>query len=158
MSATLVDRGFQLFYRGAFKLMRTYWAVRKPNTHGALVAIWHDGKVLLVRQSYLDYYSVPGGYLKRGETGKQAAIRELSEEIGLRVREDQLRLAFDVKQFWQGRDDHVEMFELDVDAPPKIDIDNREVVGAAFYTPQEALKLDLFPPLRRLIEERLKRH
>src|SRR5688572_17354680 len=58
---SLTDRAFQLAYKAAYRLMRAYWTVRKPNTHGALVALWNGGNVLLVRNSYVPYYSLPGG-------------------------------------------------------------------------------------------------
>jgi hypothetical protein len=38
---------------------------------------------------------------------------------------------------------------------PRIDVDNREVIDARFFSPEEALRLKLFPPIRRLIERRL---
>src|SRR5690349_20011904 len=82
---TLVDRTFQLAYKGAYQLMRTYWRVRRPTTHGALVELWHEGELLLVRNSYVGYYTLPGGYIHSGETSRDAAVRELSEEIGLRA-------------------------------------------------------------------------
>src|SRR5688572_2284870 len=103
----MLDRLYRIAYRGAYQMMRVYWGVRRPDTHGALVAIWHDGKILLVKNSYLKYYSLPGGYVRSGETGKQAAVRELLEEVGVGVTEDKLTLALDVSHEWEGKHDHV---------------------------------------------------
>jgi ADP-ribose pyrophosphatase YjhB (NUDIX family) len=47
------------------------------------VAIWFKDKILLVRPGYKNVYSLPGGYIKRGENRKTAAIRELEEELNL---------------------------------------------------------------------------
>ena len=77
----MIDRLFRIVYICAYRMMRLYWAVRRPHTHGALVAIWHDGAILLARNSYLPYYSLPGGYVRRNEIARQAAIRELAEEL-----------------------------------------------------------------------------
>jgi 8-oxo-dGTP pyrophosphatase MutT (NUDIX family) len=151
----MLDRFYRLAYNGAYQMMRVYWAVRRPDTHGALVAIWHDGKILLVRNSYLKYYSLPGGYVRTGETGRQAAMRELLEEVGIGLTEDKFVPALDARLDWEGKRDHVEIFRVDLPYAPKIVIDNREVVAAQLYTPQEALKLDLFPPLRQHIEAEL---
>jgi 8-oxo-dGTP diphosphatase len=146
------DRLFQLGYICAYRLMRLYWSVRHPVTHGALVALWSEGEVLLVKNSYVDYYSLPGGYLRRGETARHGAIRELAEEVGVRVRPDELRLSVEECHEWEHKHDHVTIFELEIITRPNVRVDHREVVEAGFFTPARALELDLFPPLRRSIE------
>jgi ADP-ribose pyrophosphatase YjhB (NUDIX family) len=117
------------------------------------VAVWHDGAILLVRNSYVSYFNLPGGYVRRTETARQAALRELAEEVGVSGVDDLLALALDVTHEWEGRRDHVEIFAVELSQPPHIEVDNREVVAASFYTPEEALKLELFPPVRQHIEE-----
>jgi 8-oxo-dGTP diphosphatase len=151
-----VDRLFQLGYICAYRLMRLSWAIRRPVTHGALVALWNDGEVLLVKNSYVRYHSLPGGYLRRGETARQAAVRELAEEIGVRARPDDLRPSIEEQVEWEFKRDHVTIFELEVASRPTVRIDNREVVDARFYSPAQALALDLFPLLRRSIERHAK--
>ncbi|MDB4990088.1 MAG: hydrolase [Myxococcaceae bacterium] len=150
----MLDRVFQLGYFCAYRLMRTYWRIRHPTTHGALVAIWSGGKVLLVQNSYVPYYSAPGGYLDGQESGRDAALRELREEVGLSAKSEDLELALEVSHEWEGRHDHVQIFHLQVDQRPVIQIDHREVVEAAWFTPQEVLTLQVFPPLQRAIAER----
>jgi 8-oxo-dGTP diphosphatase len=151
---TLVDRGFQLAYKCAYQLMRTYWKVKHPTTHGALVSLWNEGEVLLVRNSYVGYYSLPGGYVRRGEDPRAAAVRELHEEVGLDASLDQLSLVHDETHDWEGKRDHVEIFALEVDSRPDVAVDNREVIEASWFKPEHALELNLFPPLRRVIEQR----
>ena len=152
--ATLVvDLLFRMAYRCAYRLMRVYWRVAHPRTHGAMVAIWYGGKVMLVRNSYLDVFSMPGGYVQSGETGRQAAVRELREEIALEVTAESLVPVVDLVHEWHGKQDHVEIFALKLDVAPVIKIDNREVVAANFYAPTEALLLPLFPPLRPAIAQ-----
>lgn len=151
---TVTDRLYQAAYVCAYQLMRAYWTVRRPTTHGALVTLWNDGQVLLVRNSYVPYYSLPGGYIHAGETGSQAAARELGEEVGLAATPDQLSLVHEETHPWQGKQDHVQIFTLDVPRRPELKIDHREVVEAAWWSPESALKLNLFPPLRKVIERR----
>lgn len=53
---------------------------------GVSVAIWRDGKVLLIQRGqdpWRGAWSLPGGRVERGETLAQAAARELMEETGL---------------------------------------------------------------------------
>jgi len=151
---TVVDRLYQLAYRGAYRLMRVYWAVRRPNTHGALVAVWYQGEILLVRNSYVRYHSLPGGYVRRGETGRDAALRELREEVGVAARAEALTLVLDRTSDWEGKRDRVEIFALEATARPEVAIDHREVVEAGWYPPARALGLALFPPLRAILAQR----
>jgi 8-oxo-dGTP pyrophosphatase MutT (NUDIX family) len=55
-------------------------------TVGAICVIEReDGALLLVRQSYRQRWGVPGGLLKRGESARDAAVREVLEEVGLEI-------------------------------------------------------------------------
>jgi 8-oxo-dGTP pyrophosphatase MutT (NUDIX family) len=153
----MIDAGFRFAYRSAYQLMRVYWALLKPSTHGALVAIWVNGRILLVKNSYVRYFSLPGGYVKVSESGVQAAIRELREEIGITVSADQLRPSIDEFHIWEHKREHLEIFELELEQEPKIKVDNREVVGADYYAPAQALGFELFPLLRKHIEQKMRR-
>lgn len=155
--ATLVDRAFQLGYKVAYRLMRTAWRLTNPLTHGALVLIWSRGEVLLVRNSYVPYYSAPGGFVKSGEDARDAALRELLEEVGLEVPPDALRLALELTHPWEYKRDHVKIFELSLEERPVVHVDHREVVEAVWLAPQDALRLNVFPPLKRVIQEHLAR-
>ena len=48
-----------------------------------VVATDADGRVLLVRHTYLAGWWLPGGGVDRGETTQAAAVRELREETGM---------------------------------------------------------------------------
>jgi 8-oxo-dGTP pyrophosphatase MutT (NUDIX family) len=136
-------------------MMRVYWGVLHPTTHGALVALWYQGQILLVQNSYVRYRSLPGGYVQRNETGRDAAVRELKEETGFEARPHELRLALDQWHEWEGKREHIEIFELDLKEPISIQVDNREVVEAGFVPAERALELELFPPLRQVIQRRV---
>lgn len=152
-AATPVDRAFQLGYKLAYRLMRTAWRLTNPLTHGALVLIWSRGEVLLVRNSYVPYYSAPGGFVKPGEDAREAARRELIEEVGLDVAPEALSLALELTHPWEGKRDHVKIFELTLDERPVVHVDHREVIEALWVAPQDALTLNVFPPLQRVIRE-----
>ena len=152
-----VDFGFRTLYRVAYRMMRVYWAVRRPDTHGALVTVWHNDRVLLVQNSYTDYLSLPGGYVRPGETGRQAAVRELAEEVSLSVEPDQLELLVDETHEWEGKQDHVEIFSLELDVPPVVQVDHREILSAEFLSIAAARRRRVFPPALDAIEVRLSR-
>jgi len=153
--ATVVDRSFQVAYKLAYRMMRVYWGVRRPATHGALVTLWNQGELLLIQNSYVSYRSLPGGYVGRYETGAEAAVRELREEIGVVARIEQLEKVYDEVKDWEGKRDHVEVFKLELPARPVVRIDHREVISAGWYTPARALELDLFPPIRLILEAKV---
>lgn len=46
-----------------------------------------DGRVLIVKAHYKEYWTFPGGMLDDRESPKQAAIREVFEEVGLELDE-----------------------------------------------------------------------
>ncbi|WP_407565969.1 NUDIX domain-containing protein [Streptomyces sp. 184] len=41
-------------------------------------------RVLLVEPSYKDYRDIPGGYVEHGESPRQACVREVHEELGIK--------------------------------------------------------------------------
>jgi ADP-ribose pyrophosphatase YjhB (NUDIX family) len=133
--------------------MRAYWGLRHPTTHGALVALWHGGEVLLVRNSYVPYYSAPGGYVHSGEKARDAALRELREEVGIVADENRLVPLVDETHDWEGKRDHVEIFALELSERPTVRIDHREVIEAGWFAPARVEELSVFPPLKRAIQK-----
>ena len=58
--------------------------------HKAAGIIIKDGRELLVRSKGKEHFVEPGGKLMEGETPKQALRRELKEELGIEVDEEDL--------------------------------------------------------------------
>lgn len=149
------DLLFRTVYRCAYRVMRVYWWMAHPHTHGALVALWHEGRILLVKNCYLPYHSLPGGYVRRRETGREAARRELFEETGIPADVSELRCVLDEHHLWEGKKEHIQIFEMEATELPQVEIDHREVEWAGFVDPKVGLALPLFPPLRRVLAGRL---
>jgi 8-oxo-dGTP diphosphatase len=143
----------RLFYRAAYLAARVWWFVRRPQTNGALVALWCDGRLLLVRTSYRPMYSLPGGFMKRGETSLAAAKRELQEELGLAVAAD-LRLAWQGTVIFEHRTDAATIWEASLETMPSLRVDGAEVVWAGWKTTEEALALPLLPSIERYLKSR----
>ncbi len=61
----------------------TAQALLAPVALAACALIVRDGKVLLVRHSYVKGWLLPGGGVARGEPAEHAVLREMKEEIGL---------------------------------------------------------------------------
>jgi 8-oxo-dGTP pyrophosphatase MutT (NUDIX family) len=55
----------------------------RPRTAAGVLFFDDHDRVLLVVPSYKDYRDIPGGYIEHGETPKEAAAREVQEELGI---------------------------------------------------------------------------
>ena len=131
------------------------WFLRRPETTGALVAVWHHGRVLLVKNSYRSQLTLPGGYVKPREDRRTTAARELHEEVGIRVQPRRLVHAYHGTHFFEYRKDTLDIYELEVDEAPSVQVDAREVVQAEFHTPEEALQLSVVPHLEEYLSRRI---
>ena len=101
-----------------------------------------------VRSSYRVEWSFPGGSVRRGKTPEAAARRELAEEIGLAA--SPLLAAGGACGTWDGRRNRVHFFELRLDQPPKLQLDNREIVAARLISPGELRGMTLTGPVAYL--------
>ena len=144
-----MDWPWRLAYRVGFRIARLRWRLRRPDHDGAVVAVWLGGRVLAVQQSYRTNPSWPGGGIRRGEEPREAARRELREELGLEVAPDDLVLAREMSCEWDFRHERVRVFELRLDAEPVLRIDNREIVAARFVEPRALLAEEGLPPFIR---------
>jgi 8-oxo-dGTP pyrophosphatase MutT (NUDIX family) len=142
-------------YRAAHWGLRLLWFIRRPETSGALVAVWHQGRVLLVKNSYRAQLTFPGGYIRPREDRRTAAARELREEVGINVQPKRLVHAYHGTHVFEHRQDTLDIYELEVDSEPNVQVDNREVVRAEFLTPDEALGLLIVPHLDEYLSRRL---
>jgi 8-oxo-dGTP pyrophosphatase MutT (NUDIX family) len=60
------------------------WLLRRPRTYGAhAFALTPERNLILVKLRYAPGWRLPGGGRRSGEDPKDAALRELREEIGM---------------------------------------------------------------------------
>ena len=150
----MIDWCWRVACRIGFRLMRLWWWLRRPDHHGALVAVWLDGRILVVRQSYRANPSWPGGGIRRGEDARHAARRELAEELGLMVECTDLVLVREMVVDWDFCRDHVRVFALHLRTEPRLRLDNREIVAARIVEPRALLKeAGLSPVIRAYLED-----
>lgn len=149
-----VDLGFRTAYRVAHRMLRTYWKFRRPRTHGSLIALWYEGELLVVKNSYRAQYTLPGGYVRRGESAQEAGARELFEEVALKVSAEQMKLVYSEMKPFENRSDCVSIVEFEAEAAPQLTVDNREVVWAGFRSADQVLGLPIVPHLRDYLRAR----
>lgn len=120
---------------------------------GVGVVVVKDGKILLGKDTHKgDVHGVPGGHWETGETLKEAAARETLEESGVVCANLQLISVFD---FFR---EDLQRSYLSIGMKSEYvsgELTDQPEEGRsdwAWYTPDEALALTLFPPARVLIE------
>lgn len=74
------------FYRGDPNAPKT---TQKAHLGANAIIEW-DGKILLEKRRDCDIWGLVGGGVKKWETPAQAMVREIREELGLRIRESEL--------------------------------------------------------------------
>jgi 8-oxo-dGTP diphosphatase len=149
-----VDRAFRAALWIAYRVLLVGWFVFRPRRRGVFIAVWHDGRLLAIRNSYRHWLALPAGGIQRGETPLDAALRELREEVGIAAPPESLRFVRDIPTTFEWKRDVCSFFELRLDAPIEPRVDRREVVWAGFVTPAEALAAELAPPVRAYLEAR----
>ena len=139
----MIDAAYRLAYRLGYAAMRQIWRIQRPLHHGAVAALWHDGRICLVRPSYRRTWELPGGGVRRGESAVDAVRRELREELGLEVQAERFTQVVETQQWRDSRRDHLIVLRVDLPLLPTLVPDNREIVKACFMYPAEARQLRL---------------
>ena len=155
MRTSATDRLWRVGLWVAYRVLSVGWFVFRPKRRGVFIAVWHNGELLVIRNSYRRWYALPAGGLRRGESPAQAALRELREEVGIVVEPDALHFAGDIPTTFEFKRDRCAFFEVELDARPDVRIDGREVIWADFLTPSAALNTPLAPPVLAYLTERL---
>ena len=116
------------------RLIHGQGLIRNPYTLGVRVIIEDsEGRVLLVRHSYLKGWYLPGGAVDAGETLHEAAHREVLEETGIVAGSSATLLNIYLNDRGWGRD-HVGLFYLaDWSEGPGFLTSNAEISEARFF-------------------------
>ena len=152
MLSTSIDRLHRLAYRTAYPVWQFYLRQLRVRTQGAQVALWNNDRLLLIRNSYRDTYTFPGGYIRNDEHTATAASRELYEETGISVTTGQLRFSLACSYNNGKHEGHDDIYECHLADRPVVHIDNREVVEALFVTIAAAMTLPLERHVRHYLE------
>jgi ADP-ribose pyrophosphatase YjhB (NUDIX family) len=143
--------------RGAYLLLRVWWGIRRPETHGAHLAVWCGDSLLLVRNSYRRGESVPAGRIHRGEAPALAASRELREEVGVVATPEALVAAGVHVVDFEGKRDHAHFFEWRAPEGTRPRPDRREVIRAEWVDEGALTERPLLPHTRAYLQSRQRR-
>ncbi|GAA2258303.1 NUDIX hydrolase [Actinomadura luteofluorescens] len=119
---------------------------------GVLFFNEHD-HIMLVDPSYKDYRDIPGGYVEHGETPRQAAEREVAEELGIHPEIGRLLVTDWAPNEAEG-DKVLFLFDggaLTTDQLTVIRLNPGELVGCNFYDIAQIHALTIPRLARRLV-------
>lgn len=122
---------------------------------GVRVVISNEqGKILMVKQSHegKDIWMVPGGGIEAGENSKEAAVREVEEETGLKIQIK--RLLWHVEEVSEARGQRfVNYFlaeilggEMSLGEDPEFDQEHQVLREIGFFSRKEIMNLDRVYP------------
>lgn len=138
-------------YKAAWFVRKGVWYAPWPHLNGALAAVWVGDQVLVVRNSYNSYFTLPGGRLNRGETYRAAAARELHEETGVAVDPGSLKPVHAENLYRPFGKARVEIFEICLIEKPEIRLDPVEIAEFRWQTAEELKQRALFGPVVRYL-------
>jgi ADP-ribose pyrophosphatase YjhB (NUDIX family) len=92
-------------------LVHTWFRLKRPMTLGVrIIAANADGHVCLVRHTYTPGWHLPGGGVERGESCREAALKEAREEAGLMIAPEDIALVSIHSNFENFPGDHVMVY------------------------------------------------
>jgi len=145
------DYVIRTLYNVAYRGHLAFNFLRRPETQGAYVAVWHADQVLLIRNSYKPGFTLPCGGIELDESPKNAARRELQEEVGLDLPLSAFCFVYKTLSHSEFKKDHISFFETHQESLVRIIPDGQEVIWAGFKKWEDALSLPLFPPVREYL-------
>ena len=142
----------QGYERALRRTLHLYWRFSRGLTLGVrAVVLDRQGRVFLIRHSYIAGWHLPGGGVEPGETMPAALIRELLEEGNIVPTADPTLHGMFFNRGTSDRD-HVGVFvvrDFRQESPPQ---PNMEITGHGFFPP-EALPADTTEATRARIAE-----
>jgi 8-oxo-dGTP pyrophosphatase MutT (NUDIX family) len=144
----------QLFYNLAYRIILSIWFFTRPTVRGVYVAVWYQKKLLVIKNSYKNRFTIPCGRIKRSEDTAEAAMRELKEEVGIEIKKSQLTFVGEYVAEHNFATDVGSFFEFEMTESPNVQVDNREVTWAQFMPLDQISSLNLNPTVRAWLDSR----
>lgn len=116
------------------RLLHVYFRLQRPMTLGVRgMAFDREGRIFLVRHTYIPGWHLPGGGIEVDETAHEALIREVAEEGNLILTEPPKLFGFYFNK--AVRRDHVALYLLHNVMQTAPRLPDREIAEAGFFAP-----------------------
>lgn len=114
----------------------------KKRMGAGMLLLNEKGEILLVKPSYREHWSIPGGGVEEGESPREACIREVREETGLEI----VNIKFLVVGYNPEEGEKTESLQFIfyggvLNSNDKVKVDGKEITEYKFATIGEAVKL-----------------
>lgn len=152
MGPDLLERTRQAFEPALRRVMHLYWRFARGMTLGVrALVVDGDGRIFLVKHSYVSGWHLPGGGVETGETLLDALARELLEEGCIELTSSPVLhgVFFNARA---SRRDHVALFVVRQFRQVREPVPNHEIVAHGFFT-ADALPEGTTPATRARIFE-----
>lgn len=112
---------------------------------GALIQ--RDGRYLLIERGVMPFgFAGPAGHIDDGETAEKALLREVKEEVGLKITASELLFEEEVGSNLCSRGVSIHYWSLfKCEVSGELKRNERETKSAGWYSPGEIKKLELEP-------------
>ena len=118
-------------YRIAHRVLRVWWFIARPSVQGVKCVLTDGDRVLLVRHTYGNQdWDLPGGGVRRGEEPLAAALREMDEELGVRLEEMHPLGQISLQAF--GANNRVHCFQAEI-GPAELTVDEGELAAVSWF-------------------------
>lgn len=123
-----------------------------------------NGKILFAKRSpdskQGGKWGVIAGKIEDGENERQAVKREIQEEVGLFLKEEDFRFVKNWKlMLVKPRKEYeynvfsYSLYEIDLEDEPVINLREEELVEYGWFSPKEAMDLPLVEDVKEILEE-----
>ncbi len=123
----------------------TQWleGLHKRISSGAVLMENAAGELLIIKNNYKAHWSLPGGVVDPGETPRQAAVREVLEEVGIRLDINQVEFISVIDRVSAEAQTYQFIFKSLVPVDPTlIQLQIEEIEAHAFVTREQILSGD----------------
>jgi ADP-ribose pyrophosphatase YjhB (NUDIX family) len=133
LAMTLIDRSRRLMEPVIRRGLHTWWRLSRGLTLGVRgLVLDGEGRIFLVKHSYVSGWHLPGGGVEQGETALQALARELHEEGNIEL--------FEVPNLFGvyfnhrvSQRDHVLVYVVREFRQAQAPVPDREIVAHGFF-------------------------